>query len=169
MVATVDTRGVVRALLKAALRFGSRIKEGLSMYFWTSEGLGQLQPVCEAAEYRLERLASSLKIFKKETEKTYGDAKRLKNLGSLVVADAQDLSDRLTDYIEGGCCEQELKNLEAQVQALPWTFQKASGTKVVRIERYGDIVGAHRNLIEAIRNAQRIAWSHTRCATTATP
>src|SRR5688572_22702135 len=120
------------------------------MYFLANEGLGQLQPVCEAAAHNLEKLKTSLKMFKKETEKTYSDPKRLKALGSLVGGDAQDLADRLADYIEGGCCEEELKTLEAQVQALPWTFQKASGTKVVRIEKFVDIVAAHRKLIEAI-------------------
>jgi len=136
------------------------------MYFLANEGLGQPPPVCEAAALNLGKLTTSLKMFKKETEKTYSDPKRLKALGSLVVADAQDLADRLTDYIEGGCCEEELKNLEAQVQALPWTFQKASGIKVVRIEKFVDIVAAHRKLIEAIRAAQRRARSHVRCDTT---
>jgi hypothetical protein len=138
------------------------------MYFLANEGLGQLQPVCEAAAYNLEKLTTSLKMFKKETEKTYGDPKRLKALGTLIVADAQDLADRLADYIDGGCCEEELKTLEAQVQALPWIFQKASGTKVVRIEKFVDIVAAHRKLIEAIRGAQRIARSHLRCDTVQT-
>jgi hypothetical protein len=139
------------------------------MYFWTNEGLGEAA-ICEAAADKLERLETSLKMFKKETEKTYPHAKRLKDLGSLVVSDAENLKDRLSDYIDGGCCEDELKNLEAQVQALPWTFQKASGRKnVVRIERYSDIVGAHRILIGAIKRAQGIAGSHTRCAATSTP
>ena len=135
------------------------------MYFLANKGLGQPQPVCEAAAHNLEKLKTSLKMFKKETEKTYSDPKRLKNLGSLVGADAQDLADRLADYVEGRCCEEELKTLEAQVQALPWTFQKASGTKVVRVEKFVDVVAAHRKLIEAIRAAQRIARSHLRCDT----
>ena len=139
------------------------------MYFWANERFGESQPVCEAAEHRLEQLATVLKMFKKETEKTYPEATRLKNLGSLVVIAAQSLSDRLTDYIDGGCCEDHMKILEAQVNALPWTFQKTSGSKVVRIERYRDIIGAHRNLIEAIRRAQRIARSHTRCVSTSVP
>jgi hypothetical protein len=33
------------------------------MYFLTNERLGE-PPVCEAAEYRLERLGSSLQMFK---------------------------------------------------------------------------------------------------------
>jgi hypothetical protein len=143
--------------------------ERISMYFWTHERLGELQPVCEAASYNLEKLATLLKIFKKETEKTYPDAKRLKNLGALIFADAEDLSNRLPDLINGGCCEAEMKTLEAQVRALPWTFQKTSGTRVVRVERYGDIIGAHRILIEAIRRAQGSASSNTRCDTATAP
>ena len=139
------------------------------MYFWTNEGLGE-PAVCEAASHKLEQLESSLKMFKKETEKTYADPKRLKDLGSLVVSDAEDLKDRLSDYIDAGCCEDELKNLEAQVRALPWTFQKASGRKnVVRIEKYTNIVGAHRILIAAIKRAQGTAGSHSRCATASAP
>jgi len=136
------------------------------MYIQVSAGLGQPQPICEAAAHNLERLATSLKWFKKESEKTYGDPKRLKNLGSLVVDDAERISQRLIDYIDRGCCEPELKTLEAQVRALPWTFQRARGTKVVRVEVFRNIVRAHSNVIKAIQQAQQTASSHASSCTT---
>jgi hypothetical protein len=139
------------------------------MYFRTNEGLGQLQPTCEAAEHNLERLATSLKWFKRESEKTYGDPKRLKNRGSLVVGDADQIIKSLGDYIDRGCCEPELKILEAQVRALPWTFQRQRGTKVVRVEVFRDIVRAHSDLIKAIQQAQRTASANARCSTTSAP
>lgn len=133
------------------------------MYFLTNERLGE-PPTCDPAEHSLERLAGSLKMFKKETDKTYPDAARLKRLGTLVGMDADNLSANLADFIDRGCCEPELKTLEAQVQALPWVFQKQRGRgNVVRIERYGDIIGAHRELIKAIKQAQGTASS--KCAT----
>lgn len=134
------------------------------MYLRTNEGLGQPQAACEAAAHTLERLSTSLKIFKKESAKTYGDPERLKKLGALVTADAESLSDRLGDFIDSGCCEPELKTLEAQVRALPWTFQRTRGTKVVRVEVFRDIVRAHSNLIKAIQQAQRTASTHTVCS-----
>ena len=131
--------------------------------------LGQPQPICEAAAHDLERLASSLKWFNKESEKTYGDPKRLKNLSSLVVADAETISERLVDYVDRRCCEPELKSLEAQVRALPWTFQRTRGVKVVRVERFRGIEGAYRKLIKAIQQAQWTASSHASCTTTPGP
>ena len=134
------------------------------MYLWTHQRFGEPQPVCEAAAHSLERLATSLKLFKKESEKTYGDPKRLKNLGSLVVADAEHISEGIVDYLDRGCCEPELKTLEAQVRALPWTFQRTRGTRVVRVEVFRDIARAHSDLIKAIQAAQRTASS--KCAST---
>jgi hypothetical protein len=141
------------------------------MYIRTFEGLGlgEPQPICEAAEHNLERLSTSLKMFNRESGKTYGDPKRLKNLGSLVVGDAEAISERLASYIERGCCEPELKILEAQVRALPWIFQRTRGTKVVRVEVFRDIVRAHSNVIKAIQQAQRTASSHTMCTSTSSP
>jgi hypothetical protein len=134
------------------------------MYVWTHQSLGQPQPVCEAAAHRLERLATSLKWFKRESDKTYGDPERLKSLGALVVADAEGITERLADYIDRGCCEPELRALEAQVRALPWTFQRTRGTRVVRVEVFRDILRAHSDLIKAIQAAQRTAPST--CAST---
>lgn len=134
------------------------------MYFWTHERFGEPQPVCEAAAHSLEHLATSLKWFKKETEKTYGDPKRLKSIGSLVVSLAESIISGLPDFIDRGCCEPELKTLEAQVRALPWTFQRTRGTKVVRVDVFRDIVRAHSDLIKAIQAAQRTASS--KCAST---
>jgi hypothetical protein len=134
------------------------------MYFLMNERLGE-PPTCDPAEHSLERLAGSLKMFKKETDKTYPDAARLKRLGTLVVMDADTLSANLADFIDRGCCEPELQTLEAQGQALPWVFQKQRGRgNVVRIERYGNIIGAHRELIKAIKQAQGTAA--TKCAST---
>lgn len=133
------------------------------MYFLTNTYLAEAQPVCEPAEHRLEQMESLLKIFKKETEKTYSDPKRIKDLGSLIVGAAQDIAGRLSDYMDEGCCEDALKDLEAKVRALPWTFQQNKGSKVVRIERFGDIIAAHRILIEALKRAQQTASSHARC------
>ena len=135
------------------------------MYFRTHEGLGE-PAVCEAAAHNLERLTTSLKWFKKEAEKTYRDPKRFKNLGALVVGDTKTVIQNLAGYMDRGCCDAELRSLEAQVQALPWTFQRTHGTKIVLVERFGEIVAAHRNLINAIRQAQVKASSHARCTTT---
>ena len=134
------------------------------MYIQAIPGLGQPQPICEAATHNLERLSTSLKWFKKESEKTYPDLKRLKNLGSLVLDDADRISVLLDDYITGGCCEPELKALEAQVRALPWTFQRTRGNRIVRVERFRNIEGAHRKLIKAIQEAQGKAVSHDNCS-----
>ena len=133
------------------------------MYFRTNEHFGESQVVCEAASHSLERLATSLKWFKKEVDKTYPEPKRVKNYGTLVVDDAKRLSDGLSDYIDRGCCELELKELQKQVRALSWTFQKTRGTKVVRVERYKEIVRAHADLIDAIQKAQRTASSLSKC------
>jgi hypothetical protein len=134
------------------------------MYFRTNEDLGEPQVVCEAAAPSLERLATSLKWFKREVDKSYPEAKRVKNYIDLVVSDAKSLSDGLSDFMDRGCCEPELKALEAQVRALPWTFQKNRGTKnVVRVERYRDIVRAHADVITAIQKAQRTASSLSTC------
>ena len=133
------------------------------MYFRTNERLGEPQQVCEAAAHTLAFLESSLKSFKKEVDKSYPEPKRLRNLQTLVVDDAQRVSDGLKDYIDRRCCEQELRGLETQVRALPWTFQKTRGPKVVRVERYGQIVRAHANLIKAIQDAQRTARSASTC------
>jgi hypothetical protein len=111
-------------------------------------------------------MACTLKWFKKEVEKTYRDPKRFKNLGALVVSDAETVIQNLAGYMDRGCCDAELRSLGAQVQALPWTFQRTHETKVVRVERFGEIVAAHRNLINAIRQAQVKASSHARCTTT---
>lgn len=136
------------------------------MYFRTNEHFGEPQITCEAAAHSLERLATSLKWFKREVDKSYPEAKRVKNYIDLVVSDAKSLSDGLSDYMDRGCCEPELKDLEKQVRALPWTFQKNRGTKnVVRVERYRDIVRAHTDLITAIQKAQRTASSLSTCAT----
>ena len=135
------------------------------MYIRASAELGQPQPICEAATHNLERLSASLKWFNKESAKTYPDPKRLKKLGSLVLDDADGMSGRLDDYMAGGCCEPELKTLEAQVRSLPWTFQRTRGNKIVRVERFRDIEGAHRKLIKAIQEAQRKALSHDNCST----
>ena len=133
------------------------------MYFRTTEHFGEPQQTCEAAEHTLYFLGSSLKSFKKEVDKSYPEPKRLQKLQTLVVYDARRLSDALKDYMDAGCCEQELKGLEAQVNALPWTFQKTRGTKVVRVERYREIVRAHADLIDAIRDAQRASRSASNC------
>ncbi len=133
------------------------------MYFLTNERLGE-PAVCDPAQHSLERLAGSLKMFKKEVDKSYPDAARLKRLTTLVSIDADNMSASLADFIDRRCCEPELKALEAQVNALPWTFQKQRGSgNVVRIERYRDMVVIHRNLIKAIRQAQGTAA--TKCAT----
>lgn len=129
------------------------------MYVQTREGLGQPQPICQAATGDLDRLQDSLKLFNKELTKTYVNSKRLKNLVSLVGFDVDRIIGNLDAYIDGGCCAPELKTLEAQVRALPWTFQRTSGAKVVRVERFRDIEGAYRQLINAIKVTQRKACS----------
>jgi hypothetical protein len=135
----------------------------MEMYFWTNDRLGEPQVVCDPAEHSLERLSTSLTMFKKEADKSYPDANRLKRLGTLVGWDADNMSGSLADFIDRGCCEPELKALEAQVRALPWVFQKQRGKSgVVRVEIYRKIVGTHRNLINAIQQAQRVASS--KCA-----
>lgn len=138
------------------------------MYFRTNHRLGD-PPNCDAAAHNLERLESSIKIFNKESAKTISDPARLKKIGALVTADAQNLIDRLSDFVDGGCCDAELRTLEAQVRALPWIFQRSKGTKIVRVEVYRDISRAQANLSKAIKDAQRTASSHSICAPAPTP
>lgn len=125
-------------------------------------GLGET--VCEPAAHALEKLAGSLKSFKKEADKTYREGNLLKLRGALVVADAEDLANQLPDFVSRRCCDAEMRNLEAQVRALPWVFQKAHGTKVVRVEVFRDIVAANRNLLAAIQKAKSLASSHSACS-----
>jgi hypothetical protein len=135
------------------------------MYYRTNQGLAEPQPICEAAIHNLERLATSLKWFNRELTKTYVDPEKLRRRVALVVADADDMSGRVNDFLDRSCCEPELKTLEAQVRALPWTFQRTRGNKVVRVEEFRNIRGAFRNLIEAIQEARRKASSRANCAT----
>jgi hypothetical protein len=135
------------------------------MYVWTREGLGQPGPICQAAMEDVERLSDSLKWFNKEAAKTYANPQRLKSLGTLVLGNADQISGRLDDYIDGGCCEAELEALEAQVRALPWTFQRTRGHKVVRVEAYRDIQGAFRKVTQAIQAARRKARLNSNCST----
>ena len=135
------------------------------MYLQTWAGLGQSQPICEAAIEDLDRLSASLKSFNKELKKTYVDPKRLKNLGSLVTFDVDRLIGNLDTYMDDGCCRAELKTLEAQVRALPWTFQRTRGKKIVVVERFSDISRAFRKVIKAIQDAQWKASSLDRCST----
>ncbi|MGH9961678.1 MAG: hypothetical protein ACREBC_31885, partial [Pyrinomonadaceae bacterium] len=139
------------------------------MYVQTREGLGQTQPICQVAIGDLDHLSDSLKLFNKELKRTVDDPKRLKNLRSLVRDDVDRISRKLDDYIDGGCCEPDLKDLEAQVRALPWSFQRTRGNKVVRVERFGDIARAYRTLINAIQGAQRKAVLHDSCSTPKSP
>lgn len=136
-----------------------------STYLWANEGLGQTQPICQASTGDLDHLSDSLKLFNKELKKTLENPKRLKNLRSLVLDDVDRISGKLDEYIDGGCCEPELKTLEAQVRALPWTFQRTRGNKVVRVERFRDIARACWKLINAIQEAQRKAVLHDSCST----
>ncbi|HEY8224572.1 MAG TPA: hypothetical protein VIG25_04790 [Pyrinomonadaceae bacterium] len=132
------------------------------VHHWASNQFGD-PPVCEAAQPGLERLEISLKLFKKESEKTNGDPKRLAKIGELVVSDATALADDLLNYIDRGCCADEFTTLEAQVRALPWTFRRTRGTKVVRIEEFRNITRAHANLLDAIKKARAKADVSTQC------
>ena len=120
-------------------------------------------PVCEAAQPSLERLEISLKLFKKESEKTYGDPKRLAKIGELVVSDAMALANDVASFIDNGCCADEFTTLETQVRALPWIFRRTRGTKIVRVEEFRNITRAHANLIAAIKKARTKADLSDRC------
>jgi hypothetical protein len=96
--------------------------------------------ICDAAQPRVNTLKEDLEKLNQELFKTPPDPRRIAILEGIVDIDVDLMIAELDSNISSGCCEPQLRNLEAQVAALPWL---------------GADVQQHRiRLINAIRAAQ---------------
>ena len=108
-------------------------------------------PTCEAAERSLERLKQDLEWLTNELNKTPPNPRRLELLKGLLHTEVDGIIAELDSYIVAGCCEPQLKTLEAQVAGLPWPAD-------------ADALKERDRLIDAIRKAQAKAKAdHEHC------
>jgi hypothetical protein len=111
------------------------------MYILTNQGLGQSETSCEPAQVDIAQLADYLTWLSNELRKNPPNPKKTALLKRLVELEVGAIILSFRSYIEAGCCEPALKDLELQANKLPWPTEK-------------DLQKQRGKLIDAIQKAQ---------------
>lgn len=101
-------------------------------------------PICDAASQDLDLLKFWLEELEKELAKPSPSPSRIDTIKDGVRISVDDMIANLDAYITSGCCEPQLKHLEGQIKALPWSSET-------------DIQTLRTKLLEAIHKAQEKA------------